>query len=130
MKKILLSIAAALIGISGLFAATPVFAMTAEECEAAGGVYTAILGEDNCVINDSDGSGIKGILNLVLDVMTVIAGIVGAIGITVVGIQYLTAADSEEKVRKSKRRMFEIILGFVAYILIYALLKWLGVANS
>lgn len=121
MKKILLSIAAALIGISGLFAATPVFA------NSCGGVDTAIV---DCPDDENDGASIKAILNIVLDVMTVIAGIVGAIGITVVGIQYLTAADSEEKVRKSKRRMFEIILGFVAYILIYALLKWLGVANS
>ena len=56
-------------------------------------------------------------------------GILGVIGITIVGIQYLTAGGSEEKTRKAKRRMLEIIIGLVTYVVIFALLQWLGVGG-
>ena len=57
--------------------------------------------------------------------MSIGIGILGVIGITIVGIQYLTAGGSEEKTRKAKRRMFEIVIGIVAYVLLYWFLKWL-----
>ena len=75
--------------------------------------------------NDNDGSGIKCILNTVVDIMTVGVGILGVLGIIIVGIQYLTAADNEAQTTKAKRRLFEIVIGLVAYVLIYAILKWL-----
>ena len=72
-----------------------------------------------------DGSGIKCILTMVVDVLTVGIGVLGVLGITIVGIQYLTAGGSEEQTRKAKRRLFEIIIGLVGYVLIYAVLKFL-----
>ena len=57
--------------------------------------------------------------------MTVGIGILGVVGITIVGIQYLTAGGNEEKTRKAKRRLYEIVIGLVAYVLIYAFLQWL-----
>ena len=71
------------------------------------------------------GEGIKCIINLVVDIMTVGVGILSVIGITVVGIQYLTSAGSEEKARKAKHRLFEIVIGVALYAVAYALLKWL-----
>ena len=88
------------------------------------GVEAAIL--TGCANEEkSPGGGISCILNLVVDILTIGVGILGVIGITVVGIQYLTAGGSEEKTRKAKRRLFEIVIGLVAYVLIYAALKWL-----
>ncbi|MBQ3474351.1 hypothetical protein IJH24_02925 [Candidatus Saccharibacteria bacterium] len=75
--------------------------------------------------NDGKGSGIACIFNLVVDILTVGVGVLGVIGISVVGVQYLTAGGSEEKTRKAKRRMFEIVIGLVAYAVIYVLLKFL-----
>ncbi|MBR2543277.1 hypothetical protein IKF03_01605 [Candidatus Saccharibacteria bacterium] len=71
--------------------------------------------------------GIMCVLELVIDIMTIGIGILGVIGISVTGIQYLTAGGSEEKTRKAKRRMLEIIIGLAAYAVGYGLLKWLGV---
>ncbi len=88
-------------------------------------VETSILGSGGEYCDDGKGSGIVHILNLIVDIMTIGVGILGVVGISVVGIQYLTSGDSEEKTRKAKRRLFEIIIGLVAYALIYALLKWL-----
>ena len=83
----------------------------ADEC-----VSTAIL--NGC-------SKPEDILKLVVEIMTIGIGIVGAIGITIAGIQYITAAGNEEQTRKAKRRIFEIVIGFFAYALIYAALSFL-----
>lgn len=86
-------------------------------------VQTSIL--KTCNTDKGHGESVKCILELVVDIMTVGIGILGVIGISITGIQYLTAGGNEEKTRKAKRRMFEIILGLVAYVLIYAALKWI-----
>jgi len=86
---------------------------------------TILTGCWNEAENSKDGSGIRCVLTLVVDVLTVGIGVLGVLGITIVGIQYLTAGGSEEQTRKAKRRLFEIIIGLVAYVLIYALLKFL-----
>ena len=57
--------------------------------------------------------------------MSIGVGILGVLGIVIVGIQYLTAGGNEEQTRKAKRRMFEIVIGLVAYVLVYAFLKFL-----
>ena len=85
------------------------------------GVDTSIL---SCKDNDN---GVDHILQLVVDILSIGVGVLGVLGITIVGIQYLTAGGSEEKTRKAKQRMLEIIIGLIAYVLIYALLKWLKV---
>ena len=86
-----------------------------------GEVQTAIL--TSC--GSGDENGIFCILNLVVNIMTIGIGVLGVLGITIVGIQYLTAGGNEEQTRKAKRRMYEIVIGLVAYVLVYALLYWL-----
>ena len=123
MKKILSSIIAIFLG--GVLMASPVFASCSDAELEKGCVNTAILGENGCSCDDGNGSSVLNLLTTIVDIMAVGIGILGVIGITIVGIQYLTAGGSEEKTRKAKRRMFEIVIGLVAYVLIYALLKWL-----
>ena len=89
------------------------------ENKSCGGVSTSII---EC----EDGkSGIGQILKIILNILTICIGILAVIGITVVGIQYLTAGANEEQTRKAKRRLIEIVIGIIAYILLYALLQWL-----
>lgn len=139
MKKLLLGAFVMIIGVAVI--AAPVFA--AESC-----TLTSVLGnsacdkdgkklhdisdknplkkgEFNCSCDDGQGSGVNDILKLVVNIMSIGVGILGVIGITVVGVQYLTAGGNEEQTRKSKRRMLEIVIGLVAYALVYALLTWL-----
>ena len=139
MKKFLLGLIVTLLG--GILILAPVSAISCpDNC-----TQTSILGDTydangnkegsanfnqsgehiNCSCDNGNGESIFSILNLVVDIMSIGIGILGVIGITVVGIQYLTAGGSEEKTRKAKRRMFEIVIGLVLYVLIYALLKWL-----
>lgn len=115
MKKIASLIVAAILAFSTFTA--PVFAA---DKSSNSGTETAIL--TTCG-QDSDGVGC--ILKLVVDIMSIGIGILGVIGITVVGVQYLTAGGDEGKVKKSKQRMLEIVIGLVAYVVIYAALRWL-----
>ena len=88
--------------------------------KATAAILTGCAGAEN-----GHGEGIKCIVLLVADILSVLIGTVGVIGIVVVGIQYLTAGGNEEQTRKAKRRLFEIVIGIIAYVLVYALLKWL-----
>lgn len=122
MKKILAIVVSLVLGVATL--GSPVMATSQIE------VFGDPLGADNATILKScageDGEkAITCVLKLVVDIMTIGIGILGVIGISVSGIQYLTAGGSEEKTRKAKRRIFEIVIGLVAYVLIYALLSWL-----
>ena len=118
MKKIYISIFVLVLSIMQVFYPALVFADD-DNC-----VSTSILGQNNQVC-DNNGDSITGILKLVVDIMSIGIGILGVIGIAIVGTQYLTAGGSEEKTRKAKRRMFEIVLGLVAYAVIYTALRWL-----
>lgn len=88
-------------------------------------VDTAILGENGQSCDDGSGSSVKGVLKLVVEIMTVGVGILSVIGISVVGVQYLTAGGDEGKTRKAKMRMFEIVIGVILYVVAYALMSWL-----
>lgn len=88
------------------------------------GAEAAIL-QDCAKVENGHGESIKCIVLLVVDILTILVGVVGVIGIVVVGIQYLTAGGNEEQTRKAKRRLFEIVIGIIAFVLINALLKWL-----
>ena len=88
---------------------------------SCGGVDTALI---KC---EETGSGAIGRIALdVVEILSIGVGILGVIGITVVGIQYMTAGGNEEKTRKAKRRMFEIVLGLVAYAILFGFIQWLG----
>ena len=114
MKKKLLLVLMVMILVGGsLFLAPEV---SAKSCE---GVETATI---EC--GDSE-SGIGAILKLVINIMSVGIGILGVIGISVAGIQYLTAGGNEEQVRKSKRRIFEVVIGLAAYAVMGLTLTWL-----
>ena len=122
MKKIFAAILALVLGLSYL--GSP--AMATNQAT----IFGDPLGSNNAAIlkdcADKDGEeSIKCVLNLVVDIMSVLIGILGVIGITITGIQYLTAGGSEEKTRKAKRRLFEIVIGLAVYAVMYALLSWL-----
>ncbi len=125
MKKFLLGAIAVIVGMFMLGATVvPVGSVMAAENDEDNCTKTAILTEERFRC-DEEGSAITAVLNLVVEIMTIGVGILGVLGITIVGVQYLTAGGNEEQTRKAKRRMFEIVIGIAAYVVIYALLYWL-----
>lgn len=122
MKKLFISILA--IAISGFILARPVFAECSQEQLDRGCVSTAIL-NNGCSCDDGHGSSVKSVLRLVVDIMSIGVGILAVIGISISGVQYLTAGGNEEKTRKAKRRIIEIVIGVAVFVLIYAILYFL-----
>lgn len=118
MKKLFTSIIALILGgfIAGapLIASTPVFAEEEDNC-----VKTIFFGKQ------CGEEGIRTVLTTVIDIMSGLIVFVAVIGITICGIQYLTASGNEEQLKKSKRRIFEIVIGLAVYVVIYALLKFI-----
>lgn len=101
---------------------------TGSGCVEAGCVQTAILGSGGWSCPSTEGGAdsiIENILKPVVNILTVGVLILGMIGITISGMQYLSAGGNEEQVRKSKRRIFEIVIGMAAFILMYAFLSFL-----
>ena len=89
---------------------------------ADGAVQTTLFGN---LKDDGKGCGVFTILGFVVDLLSLGVGILGVISIVVMGIQYLTARGNEEQVIRAKKRLFAIILGIVAYVLMYAGLQFL-----
>ncbi len=125
-KRFCLGIFAIFFG--SLLLQVPVFAAE-KECTCSGSGLkgtmpeTTILSESTAC-DCGNGESIKGLLKLVVDIMTIGIGILGVIGITIVGLQYLTSGGNEEKNRKAKRRMLEIVIGLVAYVILYSVLSF------
>ena len=141
MKKLLLSIVAIFMGFSLM--ATPVYAKCTQTailgnsvCDKEGNKAPSGAKVDNetyfnCSCDEKengekeDGEGVRYILRRVVEILTVTVGILATIGLGVSGVQYLTAGGNEEMTRKAKRRIFEIVLGLVAYVLAYAFLNFI-----
>ncbi len=96
------------------------------KCAEVGGVLVEDSnGPITCSCDDGTGGDTTRLLNLVVDIFSIIVGILAVIGISITGIQYLTAGGNEERTRKAKRRLFEIVIGIVLYVLLYSLVHWL-----
>lgn len=85
-----------------------------------GGVNTSII---DC---EEGGSGpINHVLRLVIDILTIGVGILAVVGIAWTGIQYLSAGSNEEKTKKAKRRIYEVVLGVACYAVLWGFSQWL-----
>ncbi len=74
--------------------------------------------------NDGE-TAILDILDFVISVMTVGIITLATIGIIIMGYMIMTARDNEAQMQKAKKRLFEIVIGVVAWVLIAAILHLL-----
>ncbi len=69
--------------------------------------------------------GIGGILKIFLNVLVYGLGAAAVLGVVIVGIQYMTARDNEAQVKAAKQRLYNILLGLLAWAVMFAALNWL-----
>ena len=62
--------------------------------------------------------------NLIVDILTVVAGVLGVVCISVVGIKYMTAGGNEMKVKKVKHEFYEIMIGILVFSVMTVILRW------
>lgn len=107
-----------------LLAFHPAFATDATPAKTESSNITETIFFGN-VKDDGGGCGVFSVLNLVIDIFSIGVGVLATIGIILVGIKYLTAGGNEEQTRKAKQRMLQIVIGIVAYALLYTGAQWL-----
>lgn len=89
-------------------------------------------GASTSIIECSGGgdAGIWYVLNLIIDIMTGMLGLLAVIGIILFGIQYATSSGDVTKTTKAKRRILEIVIGIAAYLALSSFLKWILPTDS
>lgn len=106
----------------GMIALLPPYAVAAE----CGGAETSII---NCSQTsegtDARNSGIWGVLLIGLNILTAGVGIAAVGGIVYGSILYTTAADSTEQTKKAIEIIRNVVIGLVAYGLMYIGLNFL-----
>lgn len=70
-------------------------------------------------------SDIDGLLALVVRVLSYGLGAAAVIGVVVAGIMYLTARDNESQVAAAKQRLFNTVIGLVAWVVMFSVVNWL-----
>ena len=114
-KKILATLAiVGIVGIVGVAVTQPTHALDAN-------ILTNCAGQ----AEGQDGEGIWCILNLVLTIMTFGVVTLATLGLIISGAQYITSADSPERMAKAKNRIINVIIGMAAYAVMWAALNWL-----
>lgn len=68
---------------------------------------------------------IQGLLLLILKILVYGLGAAATIGVVIAGIQYLTARDNESQVSAAKTRLLNIVIGLVAWAVMWTVMNWL-----
>lgn len=75
------------------------------------------------VCDDCEGGPILKIILFAVKILTIGFGILATIGIITFGVQYLTARDNEGQLQRARKRLIDVIIGVVAYGMMYLLLE-------
>ncbi len=79
-----------------------------------------------CQDAEKDGSKtIIDIIKFVIGTMTIGIGVLATIGIIISGFMIMTARDNQEQVSKGKKRILEVVIGILVWVLLAALLSLL-----
>lgn len=66
---------------------------------------------------DGSSDNIMSLIKLVIKILTAGVTVAGTIGVIICGITMLTARDNAAQVEKAKKRIFEIVIGLVLWVL-------------
>lgn len=92
-----------------------------------GGVPTAIIncGQDGSDNTNIKSSGIWGILLIVINILTAGIGIAAVGGIAYGSVLYASAGGSPDQVKKARGIITNVVIGIIAYALMYSLLNFI-----
>lgn len=120
VKKLLSSsVLSAILVVSGLFGGTLLVVQPVGAADEP--VKCAILNCDSA--NDPD--GVKTLLIWILRILTGLVGIAAVGGLIWAGIMYASAGDKADQVSKAKNIIVDVVIGIIAYGLMFVALNWL-----
>lgn len=119
---------AAVIGISGLFLSPAVFA--ADDGGSNCGVKTAIIKcpagtSDSNANTDISKTAAGSLLVMAIQIMTAGVGVLAVGGIVYGAVLYASAGGSAEQVKKARTIITNVVIGIVAYGLMYVILNFI-----
>jgi hypothetical protein len=121
MKKMTQKLSIMIVIVVGVASLSAVCSTATYALECETGVDTAIINVE-C---DDEGSGIGNLLQIAITIMTAGVAIAALLGISIASFQYATAGGNEERVKKSKDRILQIVIGILVYGMLWAALQWL-----
>ncbi len=68
---------------------------------------------------------VKGMLLLIFKILVYGLGAAATVGVVIAGIQYMTARDNESQVAAAKQRLLNIVIGLVAWAVMWTVMNWL-----
>ena len=93
------------------------------------GVETSIINCDNIKVDKTgkniENTGLWSILLLTINILTAGIGVLAVAGIVYGSILYTSAGDSSEKVSKAREVIRNVVIGILAYALMYAFLNFI-----
>ncbi len=123
IKQTLFVLGLAVVAVTGLANVQSGVVSAASKC---GKADTAII---SCTQTDAPGdvknSGVWGLLLLVLNILTASVGIAAVGGIVYGAILYASASDNSEQTKKAREIIRNVVIGIVAYALMYLGLNFL-----
>lgn len=115
-------------GLTGLFALGIAGATGALAPQPAYALDCSILPKsicDNADTQDSNKGGILLILKWVLTIMTGLVGVAAVGGVIWAGVLYTSAGEKADQVKKAKEVIINVVIGLVAYGLMFIALNWI-----
>jgi len=76
---------------------------------------TTLFASEYCT---GDGSGITKVISFILAVLTGTVVVAGTVGIIICGVMIMTARDNEVQLAKGKKRLLEVVIGIIAWVLL------------
>jgi len=123
VKQKILSLTIMVASLVGVVALAPAVAAQTQSC---GGAQTAILScPQTSQGPDAKNNGVWGVLLIVLNILTAGVGIAAVGGIVYGSILYTSAGDSSEQTKKAIEIIRNVVIGLVAYGLMYLLLNYI-----
>lgn len=118
-----------IVGLTVANVATPTF-VSAAPCDPAttsccGGVQTAIIQCKQTGGGTTEDTGLWGVLLLAINILTAGVGVAAIGGIVYGSILYTSAGGSPEQVKKAIGIITNVVIGVVAYALMFSLLNFL-----
>ena len=120
IKQTLIALAL-IIGIGGALSGNVASAAT-QKCD---GVDTAILSCPKSNGKTVETTGVWSLLVMAIKILTAGIGVLAVAGIVYGSILYTSAGDSSEKVSKAREVIRNVVIGILAYALMYAVLNFI-----
>lgn len=127
IKQTITRITGSFIILAGLLLLPITFSSAALAAERCGGVTTSIISCDETGGSDQpiENSGIWGLLLLAINILTAGIGVAALAGIVYGIVLYTTSSGDPAGIKKAMEVIRNVVIGIVAYALMFSLLQWL-----